>query len=484
MKKVIILAVALSLSLSSQNPNELLELKNQLTLKFWEVKEKNLKSQERLKNELTLLEESIKNANERRNNLVEEFYLLQENLSTIQENLSQKENERNSLITSLDEMVLEEKNKLKTAFPIMIERNTPKLNAIERNNYNPLEKAQAILSYKNNLIQDSETLELYQQNIENPENNELSEVNVLRVGFIGSLFSDNNDFVGFLIRKTGIGGIGYEWETNIPYNKKNAIATSVTSAINNLGKDELSEIALDPVQAGEKLKSFLSQNNLTIFQSARNFIAAGGIIMYPLLLLGLVAFFIIIERLFFYRRYNFTKNKEFFRYLDTLNFSSLNESKITSFNLTKQKPLTNFIEKIISIKKKDPEELESAAEEKITSLENTLNSKITTLAVLGTIAPLLGLLGTVSGMISLFDVITIYGTSNPKILAGGISIALITTQTGLSLAIPILLFHHYLVRKKTRIINFLEEKTIAIIEFKKSQLRETTREETTTEKLS
>ena len=62
-------------------------------------------------------------------------------------------------------------------------------------------------------------------------------------------------------------------------------------------------------------------------------------------------------------------------------------------------------------------------------------------------APLLGLLGTVMGMIELFDVITMHGTSDPKLLAGGISIALVTTEAGLIAAIPLQLIHTFLVNR-------------------------------------
>ncbi|MDO5575500.1 MAG: MotA/TolQ/ExbB proton channel family protein, partial [Fibrobacter sp.] len=63
-----------------------------------------------------------------------------------------------------------------------------------------------------------------------------------------------------------------------------------------------------------------------------------------------------------------------------------------------------------------------------------------------------GLLGTVTGMINLFEVITKFGTGDPKILAGGISEALITTEAGLIIAVPVLLFHNYLRNRKKKIV--------------------------------
>jgi biopolymer transport protein ExbB len=66
------------------------------------------------------------------------------------------------------------------------------------------------------------------------------------------------------------------------------------------------------------------------------------------------------------------------------------------------------------------------------------------LAALGTAAPLLGLLGTVSGLVTLFKVLNQLGSNDPKVLAGGISEALVNTETGLAIAIPVLLVHGWL----------------------------------------
>ncbi len=86
------------------------------------------------------------------------------------------------------------------------------------------------------------------------------------------------------------------------------------------------------------------------------------------------------------------------------------------------------------------ESIQEAAMAEVPRLEKWLS----TIAVIGTMMPIMGLLGTVTGMISTFDVITVKGTSDPKALAGGISEALITTQTGLIFALPIILLHNVL----------------------------------------
>ena len=78
------------------------------------------------------------------------------------------------------------------------------------------------------------------------------------------------------------------------------------------------------------------------------------------------------------------------------------------------------------------------------------------------LCPLLGLLGTVTGMIDTFRVITLFGTSDPKLMSGGISEALVTTELGLAVAIPIMLCHTWLSRRSDHLIGDMEEKAVQL----------------------
>ena len=88
---------------------------------------------------------------------------------------------------------------------------------------------------------------------------------------------------------------------------------------------------------------------------------------------------------------------------------------------------------------------------------------LTTLAILAAIAPMLGLLGTVSGMIETFQSITLFGTGDPKLMSGGISQALVTTELGLAVAIPLLLLHSLLSSKSNRLVQVFDEESAALI---------------------
>ena len=95
-------------------------------------------------------------------------------------------------------------------------------------------------------------------------------------------------------------------------------------------------------------------------------------------------------------------------------------------------------------------------------LGQSLEERLAAIAVLAAVAPLLGLLGTVLGMIETFNVISVFGTGNSRALASGISIALITTQTGLLVAIPGMLMSNRLNSKAKRLKTRLDETTAVL----------------------
>jgi len=109
------------------------------------------------------------------------------------------------------------------------------------------------------------------------------------------------------------------------------------------------------------------------------------------------------------------------------------------------------------------EDMENVLQEAILSEIPGLERFLSTLGMLGAIAPLLGLLGTVTGMINTFHVITYYGTGDPRMMSAGISEALVTTMLGLTAAIPIMLFHSLLSRRVENIIAQMEEKAVTLV---------------------
>lgn len=109
------------------------------------------------------------------------------------------------------------------------------------------------------------------------------------------------------------------------------------------------------------------------------------------------------------------------------------------------------------------EDLEKKVSELILKAMPALERSLTILAVITAVSPLLGLLGTVTGMISTFDIITEFGTGDPKLLSGGISEALITTKLGLAVAVPFLLVRSLLARWADRIIENMQTYSLAAL---------------------
>jgi len=129
--------------------------------------------------------------------------------------------------------------------------------------------------------------------------------------------------------------------------------------------------------------------------------------------------------------------------------------------------LKNPLGRILSIYNdklaQDVETLQLKLDEAILKEMPKLERGLITLAILAAIAPMLGLLGTVSGMIETFQSITLFGTGDPKLMSGGISQALVTTELGLAVAIPLLLIHSGLSSKSNRLIQILDEESAAIV---------------------
>jgi biopolymer transport protein ExbB len=113
--------------------------------------------------------------------------------------------------------------------------------------------------------------------------------------------------------------------------------------------------------------------------------------------------------------------------------------------------------------KADNETLELKLEEAVLKERPSIESGLAILKIIAAVAPLLGLLGTVTGMIETFQAITIFGAGDPKNMAGGISAALVTTVQGLVVAIPVVLMHTLVNGRAKRIVHILEEQTTGIV---------------------
>ncbi|MFC1494181.1 MotA/TolQ/ExbB proton channel family protein, partial [Thermodesulfobacteriota bacterium] len=188
----------------------------------------------------------------------------------------------------------------------------------------------------------------------------------------------------------------------------------------------------------------------------------GGTIMYVILGVGIFAILLGLERIIVLG----TKSKASVKVMNEIkNMTSQgNWKEAQEFCSSKSRiPTCQMLDSAMDHVGASQDVLENALNESILKQIPKLERFIPTLALFAVVSPLLGLLGTVSGMIKTFEIITEVGTGDPGMLAGGISEALLTTQFGLVVAIPIMLLHHFLKSQVDKIANDMEEKGTAFI---------------------
>jgi biopolymer transport protein ExbB len=220
-------------------------------------------------------------------------------------------------------------------------------------------------------------------------------------------------------------------------------------------------VSIDPFLDSRISKETANREDKKLSEKFKQLMQDGGILMYPIFAMLIIALLLIAERLFV-----------------LLKSGRISEGKMRKIldlqNKGKQKELKEYLDKLrgsfgeIARTVFNPElrtrnETEKAVEAKFAKIIPHLESRLSIISILGTTAPLLGLLGTVMGMIELFDVITMHGTADPKLLAGGISIALITTEAGLSVAIPVHLLHTWIAGRVEKRIGKMDYAAMSLI---------------------
>ena len=177
----------------------------------------------------------------------------------------------------------------------------------------------------------------------------------------------------------------------------------------------------------------------------KNRIEQGGLVGYVIIFIGLIGVLISLERLIL------------------LVTTGRNVKK----QLNSKKPGDNPLGRIMQVYEKNPdidtETLGLKLDEAILKEMPRIQRGLGALALLAAVSPLLGLLGTVTGIIETFQSITLYGTGDPRVMSGGISQALVTTVMGLLVAIPLLLSHSFLSSKSNSLIQILDEKSTAFV---------------------
>ncbi len=191
-------------------------------------------------------------------------------------------------------------------------------------------------------------------------------------------------------------------------------------------------------------------------------IKSGGWLMLPIVLCSVLAMAIIIERLWALRRSKVVPKHLVAQIYHMRKKNQLDVNAIQA--LRENSPLGRILASGLVNMHQSREVMKEAIEESGRHVVHELERYLNSLGTIAAISPLLGLLGTVVGMIKVFTVITSQGVGNPNVLAGGISEALITTAAGLTVAIPALIASRYFRRKIDDIVVYMEQEAIKLVE--------------------
>ena len=192
------------------------------------------------------------------------------------------------------------------------------------------------------------------------------------------------------------------------------------------------------------------------------FIVSGGPFMWPLLACSVLIIAISIERLWFLQERLVSPKGLSNQLLNLINKDLISEKQ--SLEISNLSSLGFLLINCIKYKDLQRENLESKIEEKAIEVKYVLERNLNMLGTIATISPLLGLLGTVVGMITAFTGLTESSGANPDLVAAGISQALITTAFGLLIAVPGLVLHKYFEQKVTYLLITLQKKVSTFID--------------------
>jgi len=182
----------------------------------------------------------------------------------------------------------------------------------------------------------------------------------------------------------------------------------------------------------------------------------GGPVMWIILATAWLAIIMLVER--FLRIHRWEKQLK----LDQSGYENDPHYKPLASSSKNASPITMLVQQLDWENIDNTEELDKQIINLMGDMVRKLEGSLPTIAIIGSLLPMLGLLGTVTGMINVFDTIAIHGSGNPQQMAGGISQALITTAGGLIIAIPVIFAHHILSRRLRHVLA-VTDKTIQLM---------------------
>jgi biopolymer transport protein ExbB len=202
---------------------------------------------------------------------------------------------------------------------------------------------------------------------------------------------------------------------------------------------------------------------LTVTGTLYNYFIQGGIFMWPILLFSLIALAVIIERLIVFHKAKINVN-EFLTKIRKALLVNRNVKEAIKICEQYRGPVASVIKAGLLRHGRDRQDIEKTIENAALYELDRLERRLSILATTANVEPMLGFLGTVSGMIKSFGTLATQGLSNPGAVAAGISEALITTAAGLIIAIPAQIAFNYFTTTVTRYVRDIETASNMLLE--------------------
>jgi biopolymer transport protein ExbB len=191
-------------------------------------------------------------------------------------------------------------------------------------------------------------------------------------------------------------------------------------------------------------------------------VMAGGWLMLPIILCSILAIAIVIERFWTLSANRIAPREAVGQVWTWIKNNELDSNRLRDLRVGS--PLGQILAAGLVQARQGREAMTNAIEQSAAVVIHELERYLSTLGTIAAITPLLGLLGTVIGMIRVFTEIMVQGTGNPNALAGGISEALITTAAGLCVAIPAYTAHRFFVRRVDTLVLALEQESAKLVD--------------------
>ena len=248
----------------------------------------------------------------------------------------------------------------------------------------------------------------------------------------------------------------YSWQENLTPDTKKDIA----KVFANVADSAFVMVPVDVLLSTELSSELAHHTETTWKDDAKQFFKDGGILMYPIATLFVLGLLISLIKFIWLMVAGFggISTRRALKALEKGDVETARAQSAKSFG-----KVGKVLRTVLSRPFPGRESAEKSLEELFSAEVPKIESGLTWVSVFASTAPLLGLLGTVMGMIELFDVITMHGTSDPKLLAGGISIALVTTEAGLMAAIPLQLLHTFLTNRCDALRGRMEKAGLAVL---------------------